>query len=103
MKNSSFIQGLRFLLQSDEPKSDQNGVNEGLIEIDAIASRGGSEAVVENKIEPGEFGRVRYQASRWKARCNSAIAIAENSRVRVLGRQGLTLVVEPIEPICFAH
>ena len=42
-------------------------------------------------------GRVRVRAEHWRARCEAHAAVGE--RVRVLERRGLTLIVEPVEPV----
>ncbi|NEQ32408.1 MAG: hypothetical protein F6K04_15635 [Leptolyngbya sp. SIO4C5] len=52
-------------------------------------------AVIANEIRPGQIGRVKYQASWWKARCEQNIFLPSETAVRVVGRQGLTLLVEP--------
>lgn len=100
MEHPSFLRSLRFLLKTNHSASARSSVDDWLPQIQISTNYTHTEAVVENEIEPGKFGRVRYQASRWKARCDSATAIAKDSRVRVLGRQGLTLIVEPIEAVC---
>jgi membrane-bound serine protease (ClpP class) len=40
-------------------------------------------------------GTVRVRGEDWQARCEGGASSAE--RVRVLGREGLTLLVEPVE------
>ena len=49
--------------------------------------------VVTTKLEPE--GKVRIGAEIWNARAEGG-AIAEGERVRVVSRDGLTLVVEPV-------
>ncbi len=50
-------------------------------------------------IAPGEPGHVHYEGALWQARCQiSDIAIAPNTQVAVIDRQGNTLIVMPIPP-----
>ena len=52
----------------------------------------GREAVVATPCEP--VGHVRLDGEIWEASC--ALGATEGQRVRVIGRDDLTLVVEPI-------
>ncbi|MDJ0694504.1 NfeD family protein [Mastigocoleus sp. MO_188.B34] len=48
------------------------------------------------EIPPGKAGRVLYEGSSWRARCDDAkLAIAPNAPVYVVGREGTTLIVMP--------
>jgi membrane protein implicated in regulation of membrane protease activity len=50
-------------------------------------------------IAPGEWGRVHYEGAIWHARCQiSDVAIAAQTQVRVIERQGNTLIVLPMPP-----
>jgi membrane protein implicated in regulation of membrane protease activity len=53
----------------------------------------GREAVVTTSCKP--VGQVRLDGEIWEARC--AQGAAEGHRVRIIGRDKLTLVVEPLE------
>lgn len=53
-------------------------------------------ATVETEILPGSRGRVRFQASWWRATCPYPIHIPVGTRVQVVGREGLTLQVAPL-------
>jgi len=55
----------------------------------------GREAVVIAECRPR--GQVRLDGEIWKARCDAGAAIDDSARV--VGRDGLTLIVEPISPI----
>lgn len=48
------------------------------------------------EISPGKPGRVLYEGSSWRARCDDTkLAIAPNAPVYVVGREGTTLIVIP--------
>lgn len=48
------------------------------------------------EIPPGKAGRVLYEGSSWRARCDDVtIAIAPNAPVYVVAREGTTLIVMP--------
>jgi membrane protein implicated in regulation of membrane protease activity len=56
-------------------------------------------ARVHDQIPPGGVGRVNYEGAIWHARCQiSDVAIAPQSTVSVVERQGNTLIVMPIPP-----
>jgi hypothetical protein len=57
-------------------------------------------AIVDATIEPSKNGRVRFQGSWWSARCEQETTIFPGEMVRVVGRQNITLIVEPVvEPV----
>lgn len=48
-------------------------------------------------IAPGKTGRVLYEGNSWQARCEDITSsIAPNEPVYVVGRQGTTLIVLPV-------
>jgi membrane protein implicated in regulation of membrane protease activity len=54
-------------------------------------------ARVHQPIPPGGVGRVHYEGAVWHARCQiSDVAIAPDTRVAIVERQGNTLIVLPI-------
>lgn len=54
------------------------------------------EATTLTAIAPGEKGRVLHEGSPWAARCeDKTLAIAPQTKVRIVGREGTTLVVMP--------
>lgn len=55
-----------------------------------------SKAIVDAAISPGRAGRIRYQGSWWSARCEQDITLSPGAEVRVVGRQNITLLVEPL-------
>jgi membrane-bound serine protease (ClpP class) len=51
----------------------------------------GATAQVVSECRP--LGQVRVQGERWRARCDAGAAVGET--VRIVGRDGLTLLVDP--------
>lgn len=54
------------------------------------------EATVVKAIEPFRTGQIRFQGSWWSARCQRDIVLQPGELVNVVGRQNITLLVEPI-------
>ena len=55
---------------------------------------------VEETISAQQLGRVRFQATYWRARFQQPSypqAIAPGNQIRIVGREGLTLLVVPLE------
>jgi len=55
----------------------------------------GQVAVAVDEIGLGKEGFVLYRGEHWKAKSKSSIASGQ--KVRIISREGLTLVVEPIK------
>ncbi|NLF89165.1 hypothetical protein GX563_10140 [Candidatus Bathyarchaeota archaeon] len=55
----------------------------------------GQIAVAVDEIGPGKLGFVLLQGEHWKAISHQAIA--SKQRVRIVSREGLTLIVEPLD------
>ena len=53
-------------------------------------------AVVDEQICLDQRGRVRYRGSYWYAISEQDICILPGTRVLVIGREGLTLIVKPL-------
>lgn len=52
------------------------------------------EAIVEQTIQPGKPGRVRFRGSWWPACCKQEIILVPGEMVYVVGRCNITLLVE---------
>ncbi|MGC9502944.1 NfeD family protein [Baaleninema sp.] len=52
-------------------------------------------AIVSKPISPSIPGRVHFKGSWWKATCRGAMTLNPGDRVRVIGRDDITLIVEP--------
>ena len=58
------------------------------------------EAITLTAIAPGQKGRVLHEGSPWAARCeDTGAAIAPQTKVLVVGREGTTLLVMPIQSV----
>lgn len=55
-----------------------------------------SQGYVHQAISPDGRGRVRYQATYWFGICHDGRSLPPGTAVNVIGRQGNTLIVEPI-------
>lgn len=53
------------------------------------------EAVVAEIVRQKELWRVEYQGSWWTARSIEPLFLVPGSIVRVVGRQGITLIIKP--------
>lgn len=54
------------------------------------------EVVVDEAIQPGKAGRVRFQGSWWYARCDKDVTLLPGEVASVVGLSNITLLVEPI-------
>jgi len=61
----------------------------------------GQIASVRQALRP--TGRVWFEGQGWFARTESGVEVAEGQTVRVVGLDGLTLIVEPLEEDAFAR
>lgn len=55
-----------------------------------------TQGYVEQTINPNGRGRVRYQATSWFGVCGDGRSLPKGTAVSVIGRQGNTLIVQPI-------
>ncbi|NMF84893.1 NfeD family protein [Nodosilinea sp. P-1105] len=53
-------------------------------------------AVVVEPVLVGQSGRIYLENTWWTARCLTPVSLPVGTRVRVRGRDNLTLIVEPI-------
>ena len=56
-------------------------------------------ATVAEKIDPYHRGRVRYQGTYWYAMLSEDAAVFPGDRVLVIGREAMTLIVQPFEAL----
>ncbi len=54
------------------------------------------QATVDQLIQAGKMGRVRFQGSWWYAQCQQDTTLVPGQVVRVVGRDNITLLVEPV-------
>jgi membrane protein implicated in regulation of membrane protease activity len=54
------------------------------------------EAIVFDLIPPHCTGYIKFQGSWWRARCLQQISLEPGTVVRVVDRESLTLIVEPL-------
>jgi membrane protein implicated in regulation of membrane protease activity len=81
---------LTLLLRRFMPKSKQRSLEET------------REARTLTAILPGQPGRVIYEGNSWQARCeDEQVTIAPEQKVYVVGRQGTTLLIIPMDAIRF--
>ncbi|ASC73294.1 hypothetical protein XM38_042580 [Halomicronema hongdechloris C2206] len=72
------------------------GIGNALIGgIQAMAKQG--KATVERIIQPGQRGRVHFQATYWFGICPDPVVLLPGMDVTVVGRRGNTLIVRPME------
>jgi membrane protein implicated in regulation of membrane protease activity len=70
----------------------------GMVPMPTRNGQPDTQATVSEAIPKGGIGWVSYEGGLWKARCQiSDIAISVGQTVHVVGRQGLTLIVLPMD------
>jgi membrane protein implicated in regulation of membrane protease activity len=60
-----------------------------------MASFNQKKATVSTTIYPYKIGRIRFQGSWWSARCERNMTLDVGQVVQIVGRQNITLLVEP--------
>ncbi len=72
-------------------------VSAGLQEMLPIDTNGFQrEAKVSQSIKPYQSGRIDFLATSWPAKSKQNVSVTCGTPVYVVGRVGLTLIVEPI-------
>lgn len=56
-----------------------------------------SEGEVLEELEPGRRWWVKHQATEWSARSRSGLHFRPGDRVRIIDRQGTTLLIEHLD------
>lgn len=70
----------------------------GMVPLPTKEEQPDTQAIVSETVPKGGVGWVSYEGALWKARCQiSDITIPNGQTVNVIGRQGLTLIVLPID------
>lgn len=54
---------------------------------------------VDTVVEQGKAWRVKYHSTVWPARSTTWICLSPGDEVKVVGREGLVLSIEPLETI----
>lgn len=74
-------------------------VTQALMQILPTGQEGNPREVQATVLEPipaNTTGYIKFQGSLWRAWCPQQVSLEPGMRVRVLDRQNLTLIVEPI-------
>lgn len=78
---------------SDAPQDTASSFSEKTLNFSRYLNLKG-EAIVEQIIQPGKTGRVRFRGSWWPARCEQDLSFVPGEIVHVVGRNNITLLVE---------
>jgi hypothetical protein len=54
------------------------------------------QATVDETVQPGKTGRVKFLASWWPAQCAQDVTLVHGDIVRVVGIRDITLLIEPV-------
>lgn len=85
-----YLLTLRVLILSFVP-ADEEKAN-----IDEDVAAMGMEVEVVVAIPPSGTGRISYSESTWQAKSNSIVEIPNSTKVKIIGRENITWVVEKI-------
>ena len=97
MTISNLLNSLRslFFFNEDTTDSAVQQINPDLQSVQQLATT--DYGILDTDIYPKQYGFVRYEASRWRAQNHTNFLIKRGTLVKILGRIGLTLIVEPLE------
>jgi membrane-bound ClpP family serine protease len=76
---------------------NRHRLNLGLLPLSQDKEGNPLGATVVESITPNVKGYVKFQGVLWRATCLQPITIKPGQIVRVVDRQSLTLIVEPVE------
>jgi hypothetical protein len=90
-----FLEGSTAALQRIQSLVEEGKLTEVLgVPIQKVNSD--SIGVVEATVSANKGGRVKFLATSWPAKCVKDVALEVGTEVVVVGRQGITLLVEPV-------
>lgn len=90
ISSTIYLLTLRFLIIRLVP-TDTSKAN-----VDEDLEVVGLVVVVTAKIPAGGIGRINHSDSTWKAKSNSEIDIEESTKVKIIGRDNITWIVESV-------
>ena len=90
VSSTIYLLTLRFLVIRLVP-TDTNKAN-----VDEDAEIIGLIVEVAQTIPAGGLGRINHSDSSWQAKSNSEVEITESSKVKIIGRENITWIVEAI-------
>ena len=90
VSSTIYLLTLRFLVIRLVP-TDTNKAN-----VDEDAEVYGLIVEVAQTIPVGGLGRINHSDSSWQAKSNSEVEITESSKVKIIGRENITWIVEAI-------
>ena len=89
------VKALESLFSSNDTQAAQRGSNSSL-PFWMNATEKEKQATVDQPIQPGAPGRVKFQGSWWPALCEANRRLVQGEVVRVVGIRNITLLVEPV-------
>ena len=68
----------------------------------AFLSSSQGEGIINTIVQQGRIWRIQFEATEWNARSVYPVSLFPGDSVRVVGRQNITLLIEP-EPSANEH